>query len=141
MRPSDSAPSFADLLNETIKLSPAERAERLRLLRDADPDRAAALEAALATATDGGQSDAFDAAAMKLERLGDFRVLSLIGQGGMGAVFLAEQDNPRRNVALKVMRHGGNDHEAARRFRREGAALAMLDHPGIAGEMRFDLLA
>lgn len=72
------------------------------------------------------------AAIPRLDRLGDFRVLSLIGQGGMGSVYLAEQDNPSRKVALKLMRLGGDDPEALQRFAREGAMLARLDHPGIA---------
>ena len=73
-----------------------------------------------------------EAAILKLERLGDFRLLSLIGQGGMGSVYLAEQENPARKVAIKLMRLGSHDADAEQRFRREGAALARLDHPGIA---------
>ncbi len=73
-----------------------------------------------------------DSAVLRLERLGEFRLLSLIGQGGMGSVYLAEQDNPARKVALKLMRLGSESEDAVQRFRREGATLARLDHPGIA---------
>ncbi len=127
--------SLQDLLNQTAALSPTQRAEHLRQLRKSDAASAEQLQIALAAhdqQTAQQRSETSDTTALQLDRLGDFRVLSLIGQGGMGTVYLAEQDNPRRNVALKVMRHAGNDHDAAQRFRREGAALAMLDHPGIA---------
>jgi eukaryotic-like serine/threonine-protein kinase len=124
-------PKLQDLLNETRTLSPEQRDERLRQLRATDAAAADQLQAALGEET-RHSPEARTAAALKLDRLGDFRVLSLIGQGGMGSVYLAEQDNPRRKVALKVMRYSGNDHDSAQRFRREGAALALLDHPGIA---------
>lgn len=66
------------------------------------------------------------------EQLGEFRILGLLGRGGMGAVYLAEQQNPQREVALKVLRGAHDDPDALRRFQLEGEALAMLDHPNIA---------
>lgn len=60
-----------------------------------------------------------------------FRILREIGRGGSGVVFEAEQASPRRAVALKLLRRSPNDNDA-RHFRREVAALARLDHPGIA---------
>lgn len=66
------------------------------------------------------------------EQLGEFRVLGLLGRGGMGAVYLAEQQNPQREVALKVLRGAHDDPDALRRFQLEGEALALLDHPNIA---------
>jgi eukaryotic-like serine/threonine-protein kinase len=123
--------SVQQLLNEISALSPSERVQRLEQLRADNADLAESLQAALAL-----QETFVNAGAHvdtpKLERLGNFRVLALIGQGGMGLVYLGEQDQPRRKVALKVMRQGAQDREAAQRFRREGAALALLDHPGIA---------
>ncbi|GAB4367993.1 MAG: hypothetical protein Kow0062_00840 [Acidobacteriota bacterium] len=66
-------------------------------------------------------------------RIGRYRILSRLGQGGMGVVWEAEQDQPRRRVALKVMRR---DHEIdplhIRMFRREAETLARLKHPNIA---------
>ena len=61
-----------------------------------------------------------------------FRILALIGEGGQGAVYEAEQRQPRRIVALKLLRPqlGGSDVE--RRFEREAQVLARLQHPGIA---------
>ncbi len=64
--------------------------------------------------------------------LGHFRILSLLGQGGMGAVYEAEQDNPRRRVALKVIRSTFLSRELLARFQREAQALALLSHPSIA---------
>jgi tetratricopeptide (TPR) repeat protein/predicted Ser/Thr protein kinase len=62
-----------------------------------------------------------------------FEILSLLGEGGMGLVYEAEQQNPRRKVALKVVRAGwGFDDYQTKLFHREVQALARLRHPGIA---------
>ena len=63
---------------------------------------------------------------------GPYRRLRLLGEGGHGTVWLAEQANPRREVALKLLRTGGSDPSEQARFRRETALLARLEHPGIA---------
>src|SRR5262245_39136576 len=66
-------------------------------------------------------------------RIGEYRILRRIGEGGMGVVYEAEQQNPKRAVALKVIRGGAYvDEHAVRLFRREAQALARLKHPGIA---------
>lgn len=65
-------------------------------------------------------------------RLGRYTIAAPIGSGGMGVVYEAVQDSPRRRVALKVMRPGLMTAGLLRRFRHEAAALALLDHPGIA---------
>ncbi len=67
-----------------------------------------------------------------LESIGPFRILRLIDQGGMGAVYLAEQDDPRRQVAIKVIKLGLDTHEVLRRFRGERRALASMSHDAIA---------
>lgn len=64
--------------------------------------------------------------------LGPFRLLGVLGSGGMGVVFEAEQDRPRRRVALKVMRSDLASRDAIHRFRREIETLGRLQHPGIA---------
>lgn len=64
--------------------------------------------------------------------IGRYRVARLIGEGGMGVVYEAEQDHPRRIVALKVIRPGLANEEILRRFERESQALGRLQHPGIA---------
>ncbi len=68
------------------------------------------------------------------ERFGPYRVLAHLGSGGMGSVYLAERDDDqfRKQVALKVIRAGSVLPEMLRRFRSERQILAVLEHPGIA---------
>ncbi|HET9767675.1 MAG TPA: serine/threonine-protein kinase, partial [Thermoanaerobaculia bacterium] len=68
------------------------------------------------------------------ERVGTYRVVREIGRGGMGRVFLAEQEEAefRRTVALKLLRRPAGDADSLRRFRAEARILATLEHPGIA---------
>ncbi|MCC6320292.1 MAG: serine/threonine protein kinase [Phycisphaerales bacterium] len=66
------------------------------------------------------------------ERIGPYTILDLIGEGGMGAVYLAEQERPRRVVALKLIRPGLMTPRMLRRFEHESEILARLQHPGIA---------
>jgi serine/threonine protein kinase len=66
------------------------------------------------------------------ERIGSYRVLRELARGGMGIVYVAEQDNPRRRVALKVVRPSLVTDELLQRFRREARLLGLLHHPGIA---------
>lgn len=66
------------------------------------------------------------------ERVGDFRILRAIATGGMGTVFEAEQDEPRRRVALKMLQSGFASEDSLRRFRREIEVLGALRHPAIA---------
>lgn len=66
--------------------------------------------------------------------IGRYTLLRELGEGGMGVVYLAEQDHPRRTVALKIMRQGFGlaATELRRRFELETQLLARLEHPGIA---------
>ncbi len=64
--------------------------------------------------------------------IGPFRILRKIGEGGMGVVFLAQQEHPTRRVALKVIHAGALSPRTLRRFEQEGELLARLRHPGIA---------
>ncbi len=66
------------------------------------------------------------------ERIGPFRLLRVLGQGGMGVVYLAQQDKPARQVALKLIRPDLTSNDVMRRFDRETQALGRLQHPGIA---------
>ncbi len=65
-------------------------------------------------------------------RIGRFTLVRAIGTGGMGAVYEAEQTQPRRRVALKVIRTGLSTRAALKRFAQEAEILARLTHPGIA---------
>ncbi len=67
------------------------------------------------------------------EVIGPYRFLGLLGEGGMGRVYSAEQTKPiRRKVALKVVKPGMDSKEVLARFEAERQALALMDHPGIA---------
>src|SRR6478672_9513303 len=64
---------------------------------------------------------------------GRYRTIELLGEGGMGTVYLAEQREPiRRRVALKVVKLGLDTAEVLARFDKERQALAMMDHPNVA---------
>ena len=66
-------------------------------------------------------------------KIGRYELLSLIGEGGMGLVYLAEQKEPvKRRVALKIIKPGMDSKQVVARFEAERQALAMLDHPNIA---------
>ena len=66
-------------------------------------------------------------------RIGPYKLLQLIGEGGMGAVYLAEQEKPvRRRVALKIIKPGTDSVEFIARFEAERQALALMDHQSIA---------
>jgi hypothetical protein len=86
-----------------------------------DPERIPALDM---TALDGPLQPG--------TRLGTFLVLHAIGSGGMGVVYAAQQDRPRRTVAIKVLRRGYRQPEVLRRFEYEAEVLGRLQHPGIA---------
>ncbi len=70
------------------------------------------------------------------EIIGDYRILALIGEGGMGTVYQAEQLHPQRFVALKMITPGISNEKVLRRFKRESQALGRLQHPGIRRSMR-----
>jgi serine/threonine protein kinase len=66
-------------------------------------------------------------------QIGNYRLERLLGVGGMGSVWLAEQTAPvRRSVALKLIRAGMYDENAVQRFQSERQSLALMDHPAIA---------
>ncbi len=138
------------LLGEVRHLGPAERAVHLDRACDGDPALRAEVESLLAEAEvdDGlleprtgeaaallaGAADQLtgtDAPALP-ERVGEYRIVGLLGAGGMGAVYEAEQDNPRRRVALKMVRPGYVSGDVVKRFQREAVVLGRLTHPGIA---------
>ncbi|AKS41312.1 serine/threonine-protein kinase [Wenzhouxiangella marina] len=94
------------------------------LLRDEQALDRMASEGGLAAALDRQQDP---------ERIGPYCLGAKLGEGGMGRVYLAEQREPvRRQVALKLLRHGFDSDEARARFRAERQALAILEHPNIA---------
>jgi len=65
--------------------------------------------------------------------IGPYKLLEKIGEGGFGAVYMAEQEEPiRRRVALKIIKLGMDTKQVIARFEAERQALAMMDHPNIA---------
>jgi serine/threonine protein kinase len=65
--------------------------------------------------------------------IGEYRILRVLGEGGIGVVYLAEQFEPvRRRVALKVIKVGMDTRQVVARFESERQALALMDHPNIA---------
>ncbi|MEK7949818.1 protein kinase domain-containing protein [Luteolibacter soli] len=67
------------------------------------------------------------------DRVGRYRLIELLGEGGFGAVWSAEQTEPiHREIALKLIKRGMDSREIIARFAAESQALAMMDHPNIA---------
>jgi serine/threonine protein kinase len=85
-----------------------------------------------------GQEDIADSRADNSARsegewIGSYRLVHPLGEGGMGIVYLAEQEHPiRRQLALKVIKPGMDSKRVIARFEAERQALALLDHPNIA---------
>ncbi len=124
---------------------PAVRAEVERMLRsagEATPFRALAEEIravkdAIRTVAPGEMGNGGEGARVGTEvpgaTVGRYRLLQVIGEGGFGTVFMAEQQEPlRRRVALKVIKPGMDTGQVIARFEAERQALAMMDHPNIA---------
>ena len=67
------------------------------------------------------------------DRIGRYKLLQKIGEGGCGVVYMAEQETPvRRRVALKIIKLGMDTRNVIARFEAERQALALMDHPNIA---------
>jgi tetratricopeptide (TPR) repeat protein len=112
-------------------------AEREALLTEACPDASLRQEVrklldAQEGATLASPVPRMLAAATRPAVIGRYRIVRLLGEGGMGAVYEAEQDQPRRTVAVKVIKTAFASPEMRRRFEHECEALGRLQHPGIA---------
>ena len=67
------------------------------------------------------------------ERVGDWRVVDKLGEGGMGVVYRVEEEGPmKRQGALKRIKHGLDSQRVLDRFDQERRVLSRMDHPGIA---------
>src|SRR2546423_2686029 len=90
------------------------------------------LAAALAAATSSAAADGANPESLP-RMIGRYKLLEMIGEGGFGAVYMAEQQDPvRRRVAVKVIKLGMDTRQVITRFEAERQALAMMDHPNIA---------
>jgi eukaryotic-like serine/threonine-protein kinase len=94
-----------------------------------ETDQAAGLEDTLGL----GVSKPESPPAAEARRIGPYRLLQLVGEGGMGEVWLAEQLEPlRRRVAIKLIKAGMDSRQVVARFESERQALALMNHPAIA---------
>src|SRR6516162_3649106 len=81
----------------------------------------------------GGETVVVKPAEQPGDRIGRYKLLQQIGEGGCGVVYMAEQEEPvRRRVALKVIKLGMDTKQVVARFEAERQALALMDHPNIA---------
>ncbi|HEX4006073.1 MAG TPA: tetratricopeptide repeat protein [Acidobacteriaceae bacterium] len=97
-----------------------------------EPSQETAFDHHPASAAPGGPGASSVTPQALPEAIGRYRILRLLGEGGMGSVYEAEQESPQRTVALKVIRAGFATGEMLRRFENETQALGRLQHPGIA---------
>jgi WD40 repeat protein/tRNA A-37 threonylcarbamoyl transferase component Bud32 len=141
-------PEGRALFLEIIDLPAAAQAERLAALRTDAPQLAAEVAALLAADAESEgfleppsiaqvndqQTSDDDPSGRWLvgRRIGQYTLGARIGVGGMGTVFVAEQDRPKRYVALKLLRTSYATANLRRRFEREAEILGRLRHPGIA---------
>jgi serine/threonine protein kinase len=80
-----------------------------------------------------GESDQLCESEQRGEEVGTYRLLERLGEGGMGVVYVAEQQSPmRRRVALKIIKPGMDTRQVIARFEAERQALALMDHHNIA---------
>ena len=133
-----------ELLHEALQLDDTEQPRFLDRVGSSDPELRRELESLLSAHNDlhssflpGGVDTPVPktvgqlAAGMLLD--GRFELIEKLGEGGMGQVWLAEQQRPvKRRVALKLIRAGFFDDELIRRFESERQSLAIMDHSAIA---------
>lgn len=126
-----------ELFAAAIALDRSERSAWLARAAAEEPELLAEVSSLLAhhDAADeflDGSAIASDLTRPAIERIGSYEVLGLLGEGGMGVVYLARQENPRRLVALKVIHAHAASSRALKRFAHEAEMLGRLQHPGIA---------
>ncbi|MEM7249222.1 MAG: serine/threonine-protein kinase, partial [Acidobacteriota bacterium] len=135
------------ILGELRRLPLDERAARLEEACAGDAELRAQVEALLAaeeTRDDllgargpghylRGEEEEESRPSHGLARVGPYRLGRLLGVGGMGSVYEAEQERPHRRVAVKLLQAWLGSDAAGRRFEREAEFLGQLSHPGIAG--------
>ncbi|MBL8767667.1 MAG: serine/threonine protein kinase [Planctomycetes bacterium] len=109
----------------------ADVADELRALLGLDRSAPAALDADR-LGVSGPALDAALADEPLPASIGSYRIVRLLGRGGMGSVYEAEQPHPRRRVALKVVNAIVATPAVLRRFQHEAHVLGLLQHPGIA---------
>ena len=131
-----------EIVASALELDPTQRTEFVRQRCGGDDELRHEVESLL-SCPDGADSILENPPAPNLfppaeesmvgRRIGAYRIIREIGQGGMGVVYLAARDDREfvRQVAIKMVKAGGNHSEILRRFRNERQTLAGLDHPNI----------
>jgi len=130
------------LFHQWSSLATAQREECIDALSGEEPALAQDLRAMFSQVNEAGesvidglvqQSQALVQPGLMPDTIGPYRVLGLLGEGGMGRVYEAEQFEPvRRKVAIKLTRSGLDNAGVIARFHGERQALAVLEHPNIA---------
>jgi serine/threonine-protein kinase len=129
---------LSPLLDALLELDAETRARSLQLMREEDPQTADELEALLADEAGNGEFLSEPLLAAPGPRpgaaIGPYRLERLLGEGGMGQVWMAFRDDGmyQRRVALKLLRPGLADPNLRLRFTRERQILARLEHANIA---------
>jgi serine/threonine protein kinase len=124
--------ALRDLVERCLERMEKEGASALEALCREHPQHAAALRRRIEQLHSMGFVEIHAAKDAVPERLGEFRLIAPLGGGGMGVVYLAQQEGLGRKVALKLIRPENMYFPGARdRFRREVDAVAKLQHPGI----------
>ena len=120
------------LLFTWLGKAPDERARLLERLQADNPDLGAAVTIRIEALQRSGFASSGPSSPAPGETFGNYRIERQLGSGGMGTVYLAEQIDLQRRVALKLIRPERlADADARARFRREARAVANLRHPGI----------
>src|ERR1044071_4184003 len=141
MATADQSNREKEIFEQALDITPTE--ERLRFLTGACGQDAALLARvqALLRADESGESflpEEPKAPVVAItekpgDRIGRYKLLQQIGEGGCGVVYMAEQTEPvRRRVALKIIKLGMDTKSVIARFEAERQALALMDHPNIA---------
>src|SRR5215470_15938302 len=129
------------LFQAVLGVKPAERSAFLDRECIGNPELRQTVEELLARDADAGsflkhppfESTTADSLSPSGIFIDHYHLLQLIGEGGMGEVWLAEQKHPvRRRVAIKLIKAGMDTREVVSRFESERQALALMDHPAIA---------
>ncbi|MGH9821786.1 MAG: protein kinase domain-containing protein [Blastocatellia bacterium] len=146
MKTGEDLDRLEELFHRALELEPDDRARFVAEVRISDPELGSAVESLLAAhnaADNLVDSPAYEAAASLIvdsdakdisgESIGHYRMLSLLGRGGMGEVYRALDTTLNREVALKILPEAfSNDPDRLARFEREARVLASLNHPNIA---------
>jgi eukaryotic-like serine/threonine-protein kinase len=132
-------PKIKEIVGAALEREPSKREAYLDQACSQDRELRAEVESLLAAYDETGDFSLHplvvevDDAPCPAAKIGPYRLISELGVGGMGQVWLAEQTEPvRRQVALKLIKVGMYDAAVGQRFQAERQSLAIMDHPAIA---------